>query len=146
MKKIINIDKLDTKEILLIAHNLLLGATVLGRGVMWFTAQEMVLRDSPFYVALHTVMPIWVWGLIAMVTGLVLLLSAFHVTSMEISLKHSYYSCIGGLSSSIFYFFMVVASLNNAINWVTPYNFLLLTVWTGVVGFLGGAEIYARRK
>ena len=146
MKKIINIDKLDTKEILLIAHNLLLGATVLGRGVMWFTAQELVLRDSPLYAALHTVMPIWVWGLIAIVTGLILLLSVFHVTSMGISLRYSYYSCIGGLSSSLFYFFMVVASLNNNINWLTPYNFLILTVWTGVVGFIGGAEIYARRK
>lgn len=146
MKRIFNIDKLDTREILLIAHNLLLGATVTGRGVMWFTAQEMVLRDSPFYVALHTVMPIWVWGLIAMVTGLILLLSVFHVTSMEVSLKYYYYSCVGGLSSSVFYFFMVAASLNNNINWLTPYNFLILTVWTGIVGFIGGAEIYARRK
>lgn len=146
MKQLFNIDKLDTKEIQLIAHNLLLGATVTGRGVLWFTAQELVLRDSPLYAALHTVMPIWVWGLIAMVTGLILLLSSFHVTSMETSLKYYYYSCIGGLSSSVFYFFMVVASLNNAINWLTPYNFLLLTVWTGIVGFIGGAEIYARRK
>ncbi|MCC2087877.1 hypothetical protein KRP69_01490 [Mammaliicoccus sciuri] len=146
MKRIFNTDKLDTREILLIANNLLLGATVTGRGVMWFTAQEFVLNDSHFYVALHTVMPIWIWGLIAIVTGFSLLLSAFHVTSMEVSTKYYYYSCIGGLSSSVFYFFMVVASLNNAINWLTPYNFLLLTVWTGVVGFIGGAEIYARRK
>lgn len=146
MNKLFNIDKLDTKEILLIAHNLLLGATITGRGVLWFTAQEVVLRDSPFYLALHNVMPIWVWGLIVMVTGFIYLVSTLYVTSMDVSLKYHYYACVGGLSSSVFYFFMVVASLNNNLNWLTPYNFLILTVWTGIVGFIGGAEIYARRK
>lgn len=146
MNKLFNIDKLETKEILLIANNLLLGATIAGRGVLWFTSQEVVLSDSPFYLALHNVMPIWVWGLIVMITGFIFLVSTFYITSMDVSLKYHYYACFGGLSSSVFYFFMVVASLNNNLNWLTPYNFLILTVWTGIIGFIGGAEIYARRK
>lgn len=146
MNKKFNFDKLEIKEIKLIANNLLLGATIAGRGVLWFTAQSIVLNDSPFYMALHNVMPIWVWGLIVMITGGIFTSSAFHVTSMEVSLKYYWLSCIGGVSSSVFYFFMLVASLNNNLNWLTPFNFLILTVWTGVIGFVSGAEIYARRK
>ncbi|MFC6402979.1 hypothetical protein ACFP67_14290 [Mammaliicoccus sciuri] len=146
MNKKFNFDKLEIKEIKLIANNLLLGATITGRGVLWFTAQSIVLNDSPFYMALHNVMPIWVWGLIVMITGGIFTSSAFHVTSMEVSLKYYWLSCFGGVSSSVFYFFMLVASLNNNLNWLTPFNFLILTVWTGVIGFVSGAEIYARRK
>ena len=146
MRKVFNFDKLDTKEIYLIANNLLLGTTITGRGVLWFASQTAVINDSPFYLALHNVMPIWVWGLIVMITGAIFTSSAFHVTSMDVSLKYYWLSCVGGLSSSVFYFFMLVASLNNNLNWLTPFNFLILTVWTGVIGFVSGAEIYARRK
>ncbi|MFQ3843061.1 hypothetical protein AABD41_15170 [Staphylococcus pseudoxylosus] len=146
MKKMLSVDKLETKEIILILQSILLGATITGRGVLWFTRQETVLHDSPFYLALHEIMPIWLWGLIVMVTGIIYTSSALFVTSMEHSIKYHLVSFIGGGTSSIFYFVMTSAGMYNNLNWLTPFNFLVLTVWTGVLAFIGGAEIYARRK
>lgn len=146
MKKHFNINKLDTKEILLITQSLLLGVTIAGRGFFWFVNQERVLNDSEFYVALHEVMPIWLWGFVILVTGIVYTIGAMYVTSMEQNNKYHWFSFIGGGTSSGFYFIMASAGMYNSLNWLTPYNFLILTVWTGVVAFVGGAEIYARRK
>lgn len=142
----LSVDKLETKEIILILQSILLGATITGRGVLWFTRPESVLHDSPFYLALHEIMPIWLWGLIVMVTGIIYTSSALFVTSMDYSIKYHLVSFIGGGTSSIFYFIMTSAGMYNNLNWLTPFNFLILTVWTGVLAFIGGAEIYARRK
>ncbi|PHK50804.1 hypothetical protein [Staphylococcus edaphicus] len=146
MKKMLSVDKLETKEIILILQSILLGATITGRGVLWFTRPESVLHDSPFYLALHEIMPIWLWGLIVMVTGIIYTSSALFVTSMEHSIKYHLVSFVGGGTSAIFYFIMTSAGMYNNLNWLTPFNFLILTVWTGVLAFIGGAEIYARRK
>lgn len=142
----LSVDKLETKEIILILQSILLGATITGRGVLWFTRPESVLHDSPFYLALHEIMPIWLWGLIVMVTGIIYTSSALFVTSMEHSIKYHLVSFVGGGTSAIFYFIMTSAGMYNNLNWLTPFNFLILTVWTGVLAFIGGAEIYARRK
>lgn len=146
MKRTFSISKLDTKEILLIAQSLLLGSTILGRSVLWFTSPETILKDSPFYLALNEIMPIWLWGLIIMVTGFLYTMSALFVTSMEENSKYYFFIFVGGLTSSIFYFVMTSAGLYNNLNWLTPFNFLILTAWTGVTSFVGGAELYGRRK
>lgn len=146
MKKVFNISKLDTKEILLITQSLLLGVTIAGRGLFWFVSQERVLNDSEFYLALHKVMPIWIWGFIILVTGIIYTAGALYVTSMEQNNKYLWFSFIGGGTSSVFYFIMASAGMYNSLNWLTPFNFLILTVWTGMAAFIGGAEIYARRK
>lgn len=146
MKRTFNISKLDTKEIILIAQSFLLGLTITGRGVLWFTSPDAIIKDSPFYLALHEIMPIWLWGLIIMVTGIIYTMSALFVTSMEHNNKYYWFIFIGGITSSIFYFVMTSAGMYNNLNWLTPFNFLVLTAWTGVTAFIGGAEIYARRK
>lgn len=81
-----------------------------------------------------------------MVTGIVYTASALFVTTMEHSIKYHMFTFIGGGTSSVFYFIMTSAGMYNNLNWLTPFNFLILTVWTGVLAFVGGAEIYARRK
>ena len=53
MKKILSVDKLETKEILLILQSILLGASITGRGVLWFTSTETILKDLPFYLVLN---------------------------------------------------------------------------------------------
>lgn len=52
---------------------------------------------------------------------------------------------IGGLGSAIIHFLMSSASVYNAINWITPAQFIAITAWLGFVGFLGGLGIYGRR-
>ncbi|MDW4263580.1 hypothetical protein QI085_10985, partial [Staphylococcus saprophyticus] len=95
MKRTFSISKLDTKEILLITQSLLLGSTIFGRGVLWFTSPETILKDSSFYLALNEIMPIWLWGLIIMVTGFLYTMSALFVTSMEENSKYYFFIFVG---------------------------------------------------
>ena len=41
------------------------GVLMFERGFFW-TREQAVIRDSDFYLALHHIMPIWIWGVLAM--------------------------------------------------------------------------------
>lgn len=41
-----------------------IGILMFERGFFWAKEQEDILDDSQFYVALHNIMPIWVWYLV----------------------------------------------------------------------------------
>ena len=48
------------------------GALMFERGLFWTREQNAVIHDSDFYLALHHIMPIWIWGVLAMVLALLL--------------------------------------------------------------------------
>lgn len=146
MKKIIKITNLSGIEILLIIHQLFLGFSFSGRGVFWLINQSKVLDDSTFYLALHKVMPIWIWGLIILITGLFIIISAFYVPFINQNNKFYKFSFIGTTSSTIFYFIMLTASIDNNLNWLTPYNFAIQTVWPFLIAVVSGWKLYERRK
>lgn len=146
MNNKIKITNLTGVEILLIVHQLLLGIMFEGRGIFWFVNQHSVLSDSPLYVTLHSVMPIWLWGLFIMITGFFIIVSALYVPFLNINNKFYTYSFIGTTSSMIFYFIMLSASLDNNINWLTPFNFLVQTTWAFLISFISGWKLYERRK
>lgn len=122
-----------------------LGVFLLFRGLFWFSEQEKVLNDSPFYVALHEIMPIWVWGIIAMILSLILASSAWFIPRQKVNNVCNTLMLIGGLGNAILYFLMTSASIYNSINWLSTAQFSVLTVVCGAIGFMGGAEIYDRR-
>ncbi|RIN43261.1 hypothetical protein [Staphylococcus succinus] len=123
-----------------------LGLFTLVRGVFWFKEQESVLHDSDFYLALHQIMPIWVWGIVVAVFALILTCSSWFLPKQQINNVCNYLLLIGGLGTAIMYFVMLSASIFNAINWLTWVQFSILTVVCGLLGFVGGANIYDRRK
>ena len=53
------------------------GLLMFERGFFWAKEQEDVLDDSQFYIALHNIMPIWVWGTFGMVFSLMLIIALF---------------------------------------------------------------------
>lgn len=146
MKNKIKITNLSGVEILLIVHQLLLGIMFEGRGIFWFVNQQSVLSDSPLYVTLHSVMPIWLWGLFIMITGFFIIISALYVPFLNTNNKFYTYSFIGTTSSMVFYFLMLSASLDNNINWLTPFNFLVQTTWAFLISVVSGWKLYERRK
>ncbi|MBF2751514.1 hypothetical protein ACE3LZ_03150 [Staphylococcus saprophyticus] len=116
------------------------------RGFFWSKEQETILHDSPFYVALHEIMPIWIWGIIVMAFSLILMSSAFFIPSQKLNNKCNYLMLIGGLGCAILYFLMTSASIYHAINWLSTAQFAISTVVCGLLAFVGGADIYGRRK
>ncbi|WP_034172859.1 MULTISPECIES: hypothetical protein [Bacillales] len=122
-----------------------LGAFTFARGFFFTKEQEKVLGDSDFYVALHHIMPIWVWGIIIMIASLILMIGAFFLPRQSTSSICNYLLVIGGFSCSILYFLMTSASIYHAINWLSTTQFSILSAACFVVGFIGGADIYDRK-
>ena len=122
-----------------------LGALEFSRGLYWLIYQDAVLNESEFYAALHEVMPIWIWGLMLAVFGLMIMLSSVFYGKRDVNKKSSYFMMIGGFGASIIQFLMVAASLYNSINLLSPVQFTILTGWLILVSFLGGVDIYGKR-
>ncbi|MEB6059600.1 MULTISPECIES: hypothetical protein [Staphylococcus] len=122
-----------------------LGVFVDIRGMYWFVNQESVLNESEFYKALHEVMPIWLWGLLLLIFGTCLILASLFFGKRSINNVSNYFMLIGGTGSAIIHFLMASAGIYNAINWLTPAQFVVMTAWLGFVGFMGGVDIYGRR-
>lgn len=122
-----------------------LGVFVDIRGLYWFINQESVLSESEFYKALHEVMPIWLWGLALLICGTCLIISSLFFGKRSVNNVSNYFMLFGGTGSAIIHFLMASASIYNAINWLTPAQFVVMTAWLGYVGFMGGVDIHGRR-
>lgn len=122
-----------------------LSAFTFVRGFFFTKEQEEVLGDSGFYVALHHIMPIWVWGIIIMIASIILGVSSFFLPRQKTNNTCNWLLLIGGTSCSVLYFFMTSASIYNAINWLSTIQFSILSAVCFAVGFIGGADIYDRK-
>ncbi|MCD8797377.1 hypothetical protein [Mammaliicoccus sciuri] len=137
-------NKLSLSEML--SSTLLFGLGVfnLWRGIFWTVEQEKVLNDSDFYRALHEIMPIWIWGILMILSSLFTIAASWFIPKKN----HLFYwmLLLAGVTSSIMYLIMTSASLFNAINWLSPMQFATLSAVGALIAFFGGAEIYVRRK
>lgn len=116
------------------------------RGVFWAKEQDDVLGDSDFYLALHHIMPIWFWGIIVMIAGLIVMVSSIFLSSSDQNTNFSKLITVGGFMSATLYFLMTSASIYNSINWLTTVHMGLMSATGIVASFVGGADLYARRK
>ncbi|MFV5767187.1 hypothetical protein [Mammaliicoccus sciuri] len=137
-------NKLSLSEML--SSTLLFGLGVfnLWRGIFWTIEQEKVLNDSDFYRALHEIMPIWIWGILMIISSLFTIAASWFIPKKN----NLFYLMLllGGITSSLMYLIMTSASLFNAINWLSPMQFATLSAVGALIAFFGGAEIYVRRK
>lgn len=116
------------------------------RGGFWTKEQDDVLGDSDFYLALHHIMPIWFWGIIVMIAGLIVMVSSIFLSSSDKNTNFSKIITVGGFMSAILYFLMTSASIYNSINWLTTVHMGLMSATGMVASFVGGADLYARRR
>ena len=121
------------------------GALMFERGFFWAKEQKDVLDDSDFYLALHHIMPIWMWGIIVMFAGVLVMISAFCVGSSDQNTHFSKLLLVGGFASALLYFLMTSASIYHAINWLTTAHMALMSATGFLMAFIGGADVYARR-
>lgn len=122
-----------------------IGLFVSIRGIYWIIKRENALVESDFYNALHSVMPLHIWGILVLASGVTLMLSSmFYGQRQEnnISLR---LIVLGGAGGALVNFLMSSAALFNAINWLTPVQFLIMAGLLGFISFVAGVELYARR-
>lgn len=113
------------------------GLLMFERGFFWEKEQEDVLDDSQFYIALHNIMPIWVWGTFGMVFSLMLIIAPFFLPKREMNNTFNYLILLGGAGNGLFYFLMTSASIFHAINWLTPLQFSTLAMLNFIICVLG---------
>lgn len=119
------------------------GLFTLERGLFWFVEQESVLGDSAFYSELHDLFPIWLWGLLFILSGVLLIMSSYLLPRK--SATSYWFITIGGFVSFVMYFIITSASVYNGLNWLSPTQFATLSGMCLVIAFFGGAELYGRR-
>ena len=91
-------------------------------------------------------MPIWGWGIVVMFAGLIVMISSIFLASSDQNTKFSKLITFGGFLSAILYFLMTSASIYHSINWLTTVHMGLMSATGFVASFVGGADLYARRK
>lgn len=116
------------------------------RGAFWTIQQSRVISDSEFYMKLHEIMPIFIWGILLVVSSTVLMLSAIALPKQSYNNMCNWLLCAGGLFNAVMYFLMTSASIFNSINWLTWVQFAVFTVIFASLSFVGGANIYERRR
>ncbi|OHQ07871.1 hypothetical protein HMPREF2664_07480 [Staphylococcus sp. HMSC064E03] len=121
------------------------GLLMFERGFFWAKEQSTVLRDSDFYIALHQVMPIWLWGVLGMIFSLFIILAPVFLPKQQISNKFNFLLILGGSGNAIYYFLLTSASIFNAINWLTPVQFATLAMINALIAFNGGADVARKR-
>ena len=121
------------------------GLLMFERGFFWAKEQEDVLDDSQFYIALHNIMPIWIWGILGMIFSLMLIVAPFFLPKREINNTFNYLIMLGGAGNALFYFLMTSASIFHAINWLTPLQFSTLAVLNILICVLGVIGIVRKR-
>nr|WP_106913125.1 hypothetical protein [Staphylococcus pasteuri] len=121
------------------------GLLMFERGFFWAKEQEDILDDSQFYVALHNIMPIWVWGILGMIFSLMLIVAPFFLPKREMNNTFNYLIMLGGAGNALFYFLMTSASIFHAINWLTPLQFSTLAVLNILICVLGVIGIVRKR-
>ncbi|MCG2344891.1 hypothetical protein K4P54_01945 [Staphylococcus epidermidis] len=122
------------------------GLLMFERGFFWAKEQEDVLDDSQFYIALHNIMPIWIWGILGMVFSLMLIVAPFFLPKHQINNTFNYLIMLGGAGNALFYFLMTSASIFHAINWLTPLQFSTLAVLNILIFVLGVIGIVRKQR
>ena len=121
------------------------GLLMFERGFFWAKEQNTVLNDSEFYLALHQVMPIWLWGVLGMIFSFFIILAPVFLPKQQVSDKFNFLLILGGSGNAIYYFLLTSASIFNAINWLTPVQFATLAIINALIAFNGGADVARKR-
>ena len=80
------------------------GALMFERGFFWTREQNAVIHDSDFYLVLHHIMPIWIWGILAMMFSAFIIVAPFFLPTQKLNNIFNYLICIGGWGNACFTF------------------------------------------
>ncbi len=121
------------------------GLLTLVRGVFWIFENQESVQDLPLYATLDNAMPIWAWGLIFAVSGLLVIGASLQTPKWTTGKSFSWFLLVGGLGSSVAYFIIAIAGFDSAANWMTPIQYITLSGMNGVLAFLGGVRVWATK-
>ena len=121
------------------------GLLTLVRGVFWIFENQESVQDLPLYATLNHAMPIWAWGVMFAVSGLMVIGASWQMPRRTTGKSFGWFLLVGGLGSSVAYFIIAIAGFDSASNWMTPAQYITLSGMNGVLAFLGGVRVWATK-
>ena len=146
-KGVIKIDKkMSYSEV--IASIMLFGSGLLTmeRGIFWIIETEESMFDSSLYTTLSYVMPLWAWGVLFALSGLMVIGASWKLPKRDTAISFAYFLLIGGLGSSVAYFIITIAGFGSAANWLTPVQYITLSGMNGMLALLGGLRVWQMKN
>lgn len=118
------------------------GLMTMERGLFWIIETDTSLFASHLYATLSVAMPLWMWGLFFAVSGLFIILASIKLPKRDTAISFAVFLLIGGLGSSVAYFIITIAGIENAETWLTPIQYITLSGTNGILAFLGGVRVW----
>lgn len=137
-------ERLSTSESIASVSLAVFGIFTLIRGSYWIVDYENP-TDSELYVALISAAPLYIWGALFAIGGLLLILSSWYLPRRHIRKRFALSMLSGGLTVSVTYFIVAVAGFNNAISWMMPAQMVSLALFGGILAFFGGMQLWQMR-
>ena len=115
------------------------------RGGYW-TFNLNATNDSELYESLNNLLSLHFWGALFLISGILLMMSAFFIFKHEVN--NTFYTLLmfGGLIGSIPYAFLGMAGIENAINLITPGQNIVHFGMLFLCGSIGGSTLWKRRR
>lgn len=115
------------------------------RGGYW-TFNLNATNDSELYESLNNLLSLHLWGALFLLSGILLMMSAFFIFKHEVS--NTFYTLLmsGGIIGSIPYAFLGMAGMENATNLITPGQNIVYFGMMFLCGFIGGSTLWKRTR
>lgn len=134
-------DRLSMSETIASASLAILGLLTTLRGFAWILRYDNP-SDVELYASLISVAPLYIWGSIFAVGGILLSLSSWFLPRRDVRQRFAFSLFMGGLTSSVTYFIVAIAAFNNAATWFLPSQMIVLALYGGILAFFGGMQLW----
>ena len=115
------------------------------RGGYW-TFNLDATNDSDLYESLNNLLSLHLWGALFLLSGILLMMSAFFIFKHEVS--NTFYTLLmfGGLIGGVPYAFLGMAGMENATNLITPGQNIVYFGMMFLCGYIGGSTLWKRTR
>ena len=111
------------------------------RGLNWVVFSE-TSRDYTVYSAIVAVAPLYFWGGLLLIGGLMLMVASWLLPRWMTKRRFSIILLIGGFITSITHFIIAIATFNQHGTWLVPSQMVVLSALGGILAFFGGAHLW----
>jgi len=130
-------NKMSDMEYINVISLFLMGLTATIRGFFWIISSEEQSQDSPLYKSMHEMVNLTFWGVPFFIGGLCLIIAAIALPYRKVNNIFSVAIIIGGIICAIFFFIITLAGMNNALNWLSPATFFVMSMGYGGYAYFG---------
>ncbi|PTU83387.1 hypothetical protein [Staphylococcus pasteuri] len=114
-----------------------MGILAVVRGMFWIISSEETSHDSPLYESMHELLNLSFWGIPFFVGGVCMVIASIALPYRRVNNLYSVFLIIGGVMCSVFFFIIALAGMDQALNWLTPVTFLIMSMGSGGYAYVG---------